>query len=30
MSAQEPSVLLLQTIVGPDTVQRWSEICLKN
>jgi hypothetical protein len=30
MSAEKPSVLLLQTMVGPDTVQRWSDICLKN
>jgi hypothetical protein len=25
--ADEPSVILLQTIEGPDTVQRWAEIC---
>jgi hypothetical protein len=30
MSANEPSVLLLQTIVGPDTLQRWTDICLKH
>jgi hypothetical protein len=30
MSAEKPSVLLLQTMVGPDTVERWSDICLKN
>jgi hypothetical protein len=27
MSATNPSVVLLQTILGPDTVQRWSTIC---
>ncbi len=27
MSAATASVVLLQTIVGPDTVQRWAEIC---
>jgi hypothetical protein len=26
-AAEQPSVILLQTIEGPDTVQRWSEIC---
>lgn len=25
--ADAPSVLLLQTIIGPDTIERWSEIC---
>ncbi len=25
--ANEPSVILLQTIEGPDTVYRWAEIC---
>ena len=25
--ADQPSVILLQTIEGPDTVQRWAEIC---
>ena len=25
--AEQPSVILLQTIEGPDTVQRWAEIC---
>ena len=25
--ADEPSVILLQTIEGPDTVYRWAEIC---
>jgi len=29
MSADEPAVLILQTIVGPDTLQRWADICLK-
>jgi hypothetical protein len=27
-SAERPSVILLQTIVGDDTIERWSEICL--
>jgi hypothetical protein len=27
-SAERPSVILLQTIEGPGTVYRWSEICL--
>jgi hypothetical protein len=27
MSADAPSVVLLQTIEGPDTVYRWAEIC---
>jgi hypothetical protein len=26
--ADQPSVVLLQTILGDDTVQRWAEICL--
>ncbi|CAJ1580052.1 hypothetical protein [[Mycobacterium] wendilense] len=26
-SAPRPAVLLLQTVEGPDTVYRWSEIC---
>lgn len=26
-SAERPSVILLQTIEGPDTVYRWAEIC---
>jgi hypothetical protein len=26
-SADRPSVILLQTIEGPDTVYRWAEIC---
>ena len=25
--ADQPSVILLQTLEGPDTVQRWTEIC---
>jgi hypothetical protein len=25
--AANPSVILLQTIAGPDTVFKWSEIC---
>ena len=25
--AQRPSVVLLQTIEGPDTVYRWADIC---
>jgi hypothetical protein len=29
MSAQEPSVVLLQTIQGPDTLERWADICQK-
>jgi hypothetical protein len=27
MRAESPSVVLLQTIAGADTVERWSEIC---
>jgi hypothetical protein len=27
--ATRPSVILLQTILGDDTVQRWNEICLR-
>jgi hypothetical protein len=27
MSASTPSVVLLQTIHGPDTIERWSQIC---
>jgi hypothetical protein len=27
MSAQRPSVILLQTIRGDDTVERWAQIC---
>jgi hypothetical protein len=27
MKADSPSVVLLQTIQGPDTIERWSEIC---
>ena len=26
--ADQPSVILLQTILGDDTVERWAEICL--
>jgi hypothetical protein len=26
-SAERPSVVLLQTIQGPDTVEKWAEIC---
>ena len=26
--AEQPSVILLQTIAGDDTVERWAEICL--
>jgi hypothetical protein len=26
-SAEHPSVILLQTIKGPDTVEKWAEIC---
>lgn len=29
MSASSPSVVLLQTVFGPDTVERWFEICQK-
>jgi hypothetical protein len=29
MSAQKPSVIVLQTILGPETVERWSQICQK-
>ena len=25
--AAQPSVILLQTVAGPDTVERWAEIC---
>jgi hypothetical protein len=28
MSAERPSVILLQTVLGADTVERWAEICL--
>ena len=28
MSATAPSVVLMQTILGDDTVERWAEICL--
>ena len=28
MSATAPSVVLLQTILGDDTVERWADICL--
>jgi hypothetical protein len=28
MSADQPSVILLQTILGDDTVERWADICL--
>lgn len=28
MSASRPSVILLQTIAGDDTIERWAEICL--
>ncbi len=28
MSAAVPSVVLLQTILGEDTVEKWAEICL--
>jgi hypothetical protein len=28
MSAVAPSVVLLQTILGEDTVEKWAEICL--
>jgi hypothetical protein len=28
LHADAPSVVLLQTILGDDTVQRWAEICL--
>jgi hypothetical protein len=27
LSAERPSVILLQTIAGPDTVYRWADIC---
>ena len=27
--ADRPSVILLQTILGDDTVERWNEICLR-
>ncbi len=27
-STERPGVILLQTVVGPDTVERWDEICL--
>jgi hypothetical protein len=29
MSAQRPSVVVLQTIMGPETIERWSTICQK-
>jgi hypothetical protein len=28
MTATAPSVILLQTILGDDTVERWADICL--
>jgi hypothetical protein len=28
MSASAPSVILLQTILGDDTIERWADICL--
>jgi hypothetical protein len=28
MSAERPSVVLLQTTAGDDTIERWAEICL--
>jgi hypothetical protein len=28
MSADKPSVVLLQTIKGDDTIEKWAEICL--
>ncbi len=28
MTATRPSVVLLQTIAGDDTIERWAEICL--
>jgi hypothetical protein len=27
MHAPQPAVILLQTIAGPDTIERWGEIC---
>ncbi len=27
-TSERPGVILLQTILGPDTVERWGEICL--
>jgi hypothetical protein len=30
MSARDASVVLLQTILGPDTVQRWPDICQRH
>ena len=27
-SSQAPGVILLQTILGDDTIERWAEICL--
>jgi hypothetical protein len=28
MSAERPSVIILQTTLGDDTIERWAEICL--
>ena len=28
MIAERPSVILLQTTLGDDTIERWAEICL--
>ncbi len=28
MSAERPSVVILQTTLGDDTIERWAEICL--
>lgn len=29
MIADHPSVVILQTVMGPDTIERWSQICQK-
>jgi len=27
LTAKAPSVAVIQTLLGPETVERWSEIC---
>ncbi len=29
MIADHPSVVILQTVMGPDTIERWAQICQK-
>ncbi len=30
MSANSPSVTIMQTLAGPETIEKWSEICILN